>query len=246
MSERPETLLSAVRALVVRELVSRHGLRKSEVAKVLGISPASVTQYLSKSRGAYLAERIQREDPALHIIKLFAENVARRARLGVEVFAGPELTELVMEVSKVMRGLAPLGRDEGQKTTIIKALVERLRLEELAARKALEVASKSGDELVRSMLRQIATDSLRHADIVSTLIQGLESGNWGGSTPPERRLIEELATYEQEAEESSLQDVIKMLNNPVAKALLNSIEMDERKHSLMLSSLVRSMKEENG
>ena len=44
-------LLPALRALIARELVERHGLAQSKVASLLGVTQASVSHYLSAKRG---------------------------------------------------------------------------------------------------------------------------------------------------------------------------------------------------
>jgi predicted transcriptional regulator len=41
-----EELLTAVRSAVATTLVRQHNVRPSDVARALGVSPATVTQYL--------------------------------------------------------------------------------------------------------------------------------------------------------------------------------------------------------
>jgi predicted transcriptional regulator len=44
-------VLPSIRVLIDRELVEKHGLKKSNVAKLMGLTPAAITQYLNRSRG---------------------------------------------------------------------------------------------------------------------------------------------------------------------------------------------------
>jgi predicted transcriptional regulator len=45
-------VLPSIRAEITREMVLEHGMLKQDVAKVLGVSNAAVSQYLSSKRGA--------------------------------------------------------------------------------------------------------------------------------------------------------------------------------------------------
>ena len=40
-----EQVLPAVRALLAKELINNHNVSKADVSRILGISPAAVTQY---------------------------------------------------------------------------------------------------------------------------------------------------------------------------------------------------------
>jgi predicted transcriptional regulator len=44
-------ILPAIRVLISRELVEKHGLMKSKAASLMGLTPAAITQYLNTSRG---------------------------------------------------------------------------------------------------------------------------------------------------------------------------------------------------
>jgi len=68
----------------------------------------------------------------------------------------------------------------------------QIELEEKSAAKALELASRTGDPLVSMLLRQIASDSMRHADILSTLLKTV--GEEGVSTGHDYRTLRERLT----------------------------------------------------
>ena len=55
-------ILPAIRAAISRELVEKQGFRKSQVAKLMGLTPAAVTQYLNRSRGDNLESLLDSEE----------------------------------------------------------------------------------------------------------------------------------------------------------------------------------------
>lgn len=44
-------ILPSIRVLIAKELVNIHGMKNSQVAKLMGLTPAAITQYLNTSRG---------------------------------------------------------------------------------------------------------------------------------------------------------------------------------------------------
>ena len=44
-------ILPAIRSAVARELIEVHGLNRSKVAELMGLTPAAITQYLNSLRG---------------------------------------------------------------------------------------------------------------------------------------------------------------------------------------------------
>jgi len=52
-------ILPALRVLVTRELVEKYGLKQTEVARRMGITPAAVTQYLKSVRGGSAVKRVE-------------------------------------------------------------------------------------------------------------------------------------------------------------------------------------------
>ena len=51
-TKKIEQIVSATRALVTKELISKHELNKINISKILGVSPAAITQYTNEKRGA--------------------------------------------------------------------------------------------------------------------------------------------------------------------------------------------------
>ena len=50
-----KTVLPAVKAVMARQIVEKHGLNEQEAAKLLGLSQSAVSRYISKERGNTLA-----------------------------------------------------------------------------------------------------------------------------------------------------------------------------------------------
>jgi predicted transcriptional regulator len=75
-------ILPALRASVVKELSGKHHMKQSDIAKELGITQASVSQYLSATRAG--GTKITESFPK---IKTYANEIANR------IIAGEEKTE---------------------------------------------------------------------------------------------------------------------------------------------------------
>ncbi len=70
-------ILPALRASVVRELSGKYHMKQSEIAKKLGITQASVSQYLSSARAG--GTKITNAFPK---IKSYADEISRRIASG--------------------------------------------------------------------------------------------------------------------------------------------------------------------
>lgn len=70
-------LLPALRTLIMRDLVERHGLKKIEASRKMELTPAAITQYLKGKRGIAFLEEISRSNRARELISEIAEALAR-------------------------------------------------------------------------------------------------------------------------------------------------------------------------
>jgi uncharacterized protein len=50
-----KTVLPAVKAIMARQIVEKHGLNEQQTAQLLGLSQSAVSRYVSKERGNLLA-----------------------------------------------------------------------------------------------------------------------------------------------------------------------------------------------
>ncbi len=243
----PVVWVQVMQALVARELVEGFGLPERQAARLLGIVPSSVSQYLSGKRlGRTLARYVGNEE---------ARRVARRT--AQQLMEGREGPRVVLEAAvalserprsrqrSVPRGpaggdLRVMGRE------VPRWLRHRIAGEQNAVAECMRLAQKSRDELTRALFRQIASDSLRHAEIVASLAAYLDRGI-SSSLPTgiTRADIEDLVRREREAEASSEGNPGPTLGG-VMRILWQSMEADERKHELLLQALLTADEEASG
>ncbi|GBC71918.1 hypothetical protein HRbin02_01707 [Candidatus Calditenuaceae archaeon HR02] len=233
MPSRVEQLVPALRAALAVRLVDKYGLKKSHVAKALGVSPAAITQYVAGSRGV----RLSTGGISVVEIDALADRIARKISLGMIDSASTEFTVFLNQL------IAPRMPQEfragaGIDTSVIKSLMDRITLEEEAAKRALELSTSANSQLSKMVLKQMAVDSMRHADILATLIHIIENNEDVSLTKDDLALIAEMSRFESKAEEQRLAEIPLGEMKPVIKALLTSIDMDEEKHEMLLKIIV--------
>lgn len=243
MSDRPGSPVAWVQltqAMVARALVIEFGLPERRAAARLGLVPSAVSQYLSGKRlGAPIA-RLEADERIRRIARRVAQELVSRPE--TEVPAGPRILETAVEVAAGQRGerampsrtdpspIAPRGR-------LRTALRARIRGEQSAVADCMRLAQKSRDELTRAIFRQIASDSLRHAEIVASLETYLDRGvDRTVASGIRRSDIDRLIARERAAEASTDSGLGERLGG-VMGLLWESMEADERKHSALLARL---------
>ncbi|RFA98109.1 helix-turn-helix domain-containing protein [Pyrobaculum aerophilum] len=220
-----ERALSAVRALLARELVER-GLSVNETAKLLGLTPAAVSMYVSGKRGGELVQELAKDERVMGLIKSHADILVDAARKGIR---GPvDLTELAKVISNIMS-------QRGQHADLEELIRSRIRLEQETASRAMAYSYKVKNPLIRALFMQIAADSLRHAEILTMILDYL-----GGRLRAEGIDLNEEELEVLAAEEGSMRESIADLyriGDPVLRALILSIELDEGKHFQLIRTL---------
>lgn len=237
----PVAWVQVMQALVARELVEGFGLPERQAARLLGIVPSSVSQYLSGKRlGSALAHYLS-DEPARRLARRSAQDL-------MEGRGGPravlEAAVLLSERASPLR--RPIGkRSAGRDTKTIgrevpRWLRRRIAGEQNAVAECMRLAQKARDELTRALFRQIASDSLRHAEIVASLAAYLDRGV-SSSLPTgiSRSDIEALVRREHEAEADSGATPGPDLGG-VMRILWQSMEADERKHEMLLQALLEA------
>jgi uncharacterized protein len=231
--------VQVVQALVARELVEGDGLPERHVARLLGIGPSAISQYLTGKRlGPLLSEHLV--DPEARRI---ARQIAHRLTHGE---AGPRvLLEGAIALSERPRGVPGSGgdRERGGLSVELQRKVpgwlrNRIAGEQNAVVECMRLAQRSQDELTRALFRQIASDSLRHAEIVASLSAQLDRGLV--TSPPtgiDRADVERLIRREHEAEATSEIDLGPELGG-MMRILWESMESDEKKHDRLLQLLL--------
>jgi len=229
-----ERLIPIIRARLAEKMAAE-GFHVKEIAAALNVTQAAVTQYLKKRRGTG-QEDIASTDG---IIDPVAEKLVKRVRSGLGPIETVELLETARQVMVMNSGRALIGRREGESdwSVSLEILRERLRLELSAAERYLELANKTADDHIKLLLRMIASDSIRHADVVSQVISWLEADGKRRVELPSKDLLESMLSMEDSAKEVNLQEGVKV-EHPVARLLLEWIDMDEAKHGKMVTKML--------
>jgi uncharacterized protein len=232
-----ERLTPLIRARLAERLV-REGFRVSEIAVALNVTQPAVTQYLKRKRGRG-SSILNHVD---EIVDPLAEELIRRVRSGLGGLKTAELLDTARQLMVMNMGgtPVPVRADEPKKNIeSMKLLRERLQLELTAAEKYLELANKTSDEHTKLLLRLIASDSLKHGDIVSQVISWSEIGGAEYQfRAPDHAILEQMISLEDSANEASLRKNVAT-GHPVARLLLEWIDLDEEKHERIVKKILR-------
>ncbi len=237
----PSQWVQLLQAMVAIELVERMGVPMRKAAHLLGLAPSAISQYVSGSRKVELLEHLSTDASA--------KATARRlAHFLVELPPGETpsprpLLEAAAHVSERLGRFAPLpteARVEHRIShSVTRKLRERIGAEQAAVSACMNLAQRAGDELTRAIFRQIASDSLRHAEIVASLASYLDSGvDRTFASGVTRSDVEILIRQEHEAERKAAVEIRNHVGGVMA-VLVESMEADERKHEELLQGLLK-------
>jgi len=232
---------------MAREGVEELGLSSRRVAELLGLAPSAVSQYLSGARVggeflAYSTDERARSIARRTMEEVIAGQMDGDAGLRPILEAAAELAELS---GRPERRDAPAARpgvtqDGPELRALAKWLRLRVRAEQVAVTQCMRLAQRARDELTRALLRQIASDSLRHAEIVASLVPYIDRGvSTAFASGITRREVEALIEGERKAEAQADSASARRLHGTMA-ILIASMEADERKHADLLRSLLES------
>lgn len=70
-------VLPAIRVLIAKELIEKHGLKRVRVAEKMGITPAAVTQYLKEVRGERAVKIVESSDKVIKVVSKIADGLAK-------------------------------------------------------------------------------------------------------------------------------------------------------------------------
>ncbi|HZY69690.1 MAG TPA: hypothetical protein VFF67_01770 [Thermoplasmata archaeon] len=238
----PTHRVQVILALVARALVDEHGLRGKEAAERLYLAPSAVSQYLNGRRLGREVASVGALPAVRRSVRALARELARSPSAPEEL-AGRLLTVAAETLASSARGghggsPAPAGRsalDPG----LGRRLRRRIAVEQEAVAACMRLAQKARDEYTRAVFRQIASDSLRHAEIVATLTPILDRGvPTTYATGITREDVLDLIERERRAEERSSVELGEEVGG-VATLLTQSMEADERKHEALLEGMLR-------
>jgi predicted transcriptional regulator len=236
---RSENMIPVVRARLALSL-RREGLRVKEIAAALNTTPAAVVQYLKGKRGRLVARPAQVD----RTIDALADKVLQRIRSGVrEGVRMPELMEAADQIIIASKGSRLLEETtQKREKQVVEVLRQRLELELRASERCLESAVKFDDQYSKLLLRMIAADSMRHADVVSQVISWTELPHELTLNVPRKEFLDAIMQIEDKAGEQSLRDTVK-ISHPVARLLLEWIDIDEKKHERIISKMVHLLRQ---
>jgi predicted transcriptional regulator/rubrerythrin len=257
-----EDLLPAVRAILVDDLVNRVGYSKTEAAAALNITPSAVTQYLQGKRARTWVKKIRSSQDLMRIVSTATDTISEDKRRGRAELSSARLLEAAQQISSFLRGItfrdatsaegSPTASQllsrmtEDQKiSNYLRIIRKRIESEQRVALRNMALASQAEDELAKGLFRQIASDSMRHADILTSVASYLQKYEKGSSSTaiPSLDLLEEILKEEEGVVDPEIQQ-LKNIEDPVIKLFLESIEMDEQKHYSLLSKLLEVAKEQ--
>ena len=91
-----QTVLPAIRALIARTIVEKHGMKERQVAELLGLSQSAISRYTRKNRG-----NILKIENVPEVQKLIEQTI--RLLLYGETHQTKEILELLCQTCKVIR-----------------------------------------------------------------------------------------------------------------------------------------------
>ncbi len=241
-SETAASWVQIAQALIARELVETSGLPERRAARALGLAPSAVSQYLSGRRlGRELSGLIA--DPRVRsIARAAAERLV--GSVGDPAEALPIVLEAARDLASEAKptsrgGRRPSSSSIAESRALSRALHARIGTEQSAVAECMRLAQKSRDELTRAVFRQIAADSLRHAEIVASIQTYLDRGiHRPLASGVTRDDLERLIAKEREAETDPFGSSGIPLQGVMA-VLWESMESDERKHTVLLDAMLR-------
>jgi predicted transcriptional regulator len=236
---RAENFIPVIRARLATRL-GRDGLRVKEIATALNITPAAVVQYIQGKRGK-LSLRVAQTD---RTVDALAEKVMERVRSGTgEGLRMAELLEAAEQILIASRGIRVLEETPvAMESEVVEVLRQRLQLELKASERCLESAVKFDDQYSKLLLRMIAADSMRHADVVSQIISWIEVSPEPVINLRSKEFLDAILQIEDKAGETSLRNTVR-ITHPVARLLLEWIDTDEKKHEKIIGKMAHLMQE---
>lgn len=236
-----------LQALVAREGVEQLGLSSGRVADLLGLAPSAVSQYLTGKRVEnrfleYTSDERARAIARRTVEALVEAQEADRSPSRIVLEGAAALSDLPESPSRrsTAPGRTPASVETPKLRELARWLRQRVKAEQVAVTQCMRLAQRARDELTRALLRQIASDSLRHAEIVASLVPYIDRGvSRAYASGITRREIEALIEGERAAEAQADAESARHLHGTMA-ILIASMEADERKHADLLRGLLDS------
>jgi uncharacterized protein len=241
----PAVWVQLTQALVARELVEGFGLPERRAADLLGLAPSAVSQYLSgHRRGGQMAD-LAGNERSRSLARQAAQRLAALPQssaetLGIVLDTARELAEIAAPPARGSGSAGSPRAEMAPNRDVTRELHRRIQVEQAAVAECMRLAQKSRDELTRSVFRQIAADSLRHAEIVASIQTYLDRGiDRAFASGVAREDIVRLITRERDAEAQG-PAASRTRFAGMMGVLWESMEADERKHEVLLDRMLAS------
>jgi uncharacterized protein len=69
-------ILPALRLEITRELVEKYGMKRSDAAVKMGVTPAAVTQYMSRARGGSATNLLEGNGKVMELVEELSRDIA--------------------------------------------------------------------------------------------------------------------------------------------------------------------------
>lgn len=237
---RFEEVLAGIRAVLARELIAGYGFSKKKAAEALNLSQPAITLYLNGRRASDSSRKISETSIARRYIDGLIEKILLKGSL-----SRSELYDAALSLWRILEAEEPGGekmelapsRKEDERSKLLQSLRERVQAEQESAEEFMRAAMSLKDDLTRMIFRMIASDCIRHADILMTLISAIERGELVSVDQLKNIDLSRLLEKEEKAHIRSLNEVKGLLPSGLAAILVELIQDDERKHSRILKRL---------
>ena len=236
--------MNAARAAIAIELVNEQKKSNKDVSVALGITPSAISQYVKGKRGSSLRKNMGKLQEFEKSVKDTAITIARL----MEINEYDRCQGTILKIAQELAGISSEGNKtgnvskEGYPNIRIKAtLAERIKRDHGSAVFFLGFAQNTNNYFARVLFRQIATDSLRHADILQTLLEMVDKPPITESRKISMEMVDKLLEKEREENEIPINGIKKRLG-PEADLLIESIEMDHKEHMILLRKFRDLMK----
>ncbi len=245
-----ESVLQALRAVLAKELVLGRGFSRARAARLLQVTAPAVSQYVSGKRGGALVATIEHDKTHMqHVRQLVQDALAapadRPGRVGSLLLKAAEKLAGRLSASGSHSAKPEPLANEHLRRQSLQLLRARLEEEHQAAAGCLKFAQGCEDERIAAMFRQIASDSLRHADTMALLINYVEHPETLQNVRlPAKGAIRNMIELEEAADNDADIGPLKARLGPAARLLIESVDADERKHVLLLKGLLTLIEEQ--
>ncbi|MCS7132636.1 MAG: hypothetical protein NZ918_02800 [Aigarchaeota archaeon] len=236
---RLESLVAGVRAVLAKRLATEHGYGNKKIAEALGLSLPAVTLYLKGRRAFHISKELLKNERAMKYIDGLIEKIKTKGPL-----THAELYDAAFNIIGTLQaGVKSAERrpepEDAEVAPLLKSLKERIQAEQESAEEFMRAAVELKSDFMRMIFRILASDCIRHADIIMTVVSAIEEERMIQVDKFAIKRLNTLVEKEEKAHLQSLDGVKHLLPSGLITVLIELIEDDERKHSKILKKIMK-------